>query len=198
MAAGAARRDIWGTNPDDLPAALRRALRDVQLVAFDFDGVMTDNRVYVNERGEESVVCSRFDGLGLSRLRALGIPACIVSTEVNPVVARRAEKLKIDVTHGVEDKVAAVREYAARHGAHLEHTVFVGNDINDLPVLRAVGIPIVVADAHPSVLAAADYVTERPGGHGAVREVCDIIAAIVGGRDEGEALAAGEIEKSET
>jgi 3-deoxy-D-manno-octulosonate 8-phosphate phosphatase (KDO 8-P phosphatase) len=198
MAAGAVQREIWGTSPDKLSPTLRRALRDVQLVAFDFDGVMTDNRVYVNEKGEESVACSRFDGLGLSRLRALGIPACIVSTEVNSVVARRAEKLKTDVTHGVEDKVVAVREYAARHGVSLEHTVFVGNDINDLPALRAVGIPIVVADAHPSVVGAASYVTERRGGQGAVREVCDIIAEIIGGRDEGEALAAGEIEKSET
>jgi 3-deoxy-D-manno-octulosonate 8-phosphate phosphatase (KDO 8-P phosphatase) len=197
MARGA-ERTIWGTSLERLPPPLRRALRQVQLVAFDFDGVMTDNRVYVNERGEESVACSRFDGLGLSRLRALAIPTCIVSTEVNPVVARRAEKLKTDVTQGVEDKVAAVAAYAARHGATLARTVFVGNDINDLPVLRAVGIPIVVADAHPSVRGAAAYVTERAGGQGAVREICDMIAEIVGGRDEDEAMAAGEIQKSET
>jgi YrbI family 3-deoxy-D-manno-octulosonate 8-phosphate phosphatase len=151
----------------------------VRLVAFDFDGVMTDNRVYVSERGEEMVACSRFDGLGITRLRALGIASCIVSTEVNAVVAMRAKKLKMDVEQAVDDKVAAVERFAARHGVSLAQTAFVGNDVNDLPVLRAVGAPVVVADAHPGVVAAALHRTSRKGGEGAVREVCDLIADVL-------------------
>jgi 3-deoxy-D-manno-octulosonate 8-phosphate phosphatase (KDO 8-P phosphatase) len=151
----------------------------VRVVAFDFDGVMTDNRVYVSERGEEMVACSRFDGIGISRLRAQGIATCIISTEVNAVVGMRARKLNMDVEQGLEDKVAAVGRFLARYGCSMEATAFVGNDINDLPVLRAVGVPIVVGDAHPAVHAAARYVTERRGGQGAVREVCDLIADIL-------------------
>ena len=91
----------WGPRPEEIAPSLAKRLLDVRLIAFDFDGVMTDNRVYVDETGRETVACSRYDGLGLARLRALGIALCIVSTEVNPVFAQRALKLKIDVEHGV-------------------------------------------------------------------------------------------------
>lgn len=168
----------WGPAASELPAALRQALVEVALVVFDFDGVMTDNRVHVDETGRESVTCSRFDGIGLSRLRRAGVATCVVSTEVNPVVAMRATKLKLDVEHGVEDKVAAIRRFCASYGVPLARCAFVGNDVNDLPALGAVGMPIAVADAHPAILAAVRYRTTRPGGHGAVREICDLIAEL--------------------
>lgn len=168
----------WGTSPEALDPAIRDALARVRLVAFDFDGVMTDNRVYVDETGREAVACSRFEGLGLDRLRACGIGLCIISTEVNSVVARRAEKLKLPVEHGVGDKVAALRHFADMHAVDLADCAFVGNDINDRPALQAAGIPIVVGDCHPSVAHLGLYRTERPGGHGAVREICDLIADI--------------------
>jgi 3-deoxy-D-manno-octulosonate 8-phosphate phosphatase KdsC-like HAD superfamily phosphatase len=104
----------WGPAPADLDPALLTALKSVRVVAFDFDGVMTDNRVYVSERGEEMVACSRFDGIGISRLRAQGIATCIISTEVNAVVGMRARKLDMDVEQGLEDKVAALERYVAR------------------------------------------------------------------------------------
>ncbi|HKY23764.1 MAG TPA: haloacid dehalogenase, partial [Gaiella sp.] len=102
-------------------------LRSVELVVFDFDGVFTDNRVWVSETGEESVACWRGDGLGLRRLDDVGVSYAIVSTEPNAVVARRAEKLRARCVHGVDDKLAVVRDEAARVGVALEVVVYLGN-----------------------------------------------------------------------
>jgi 3-deoxy-D-manno-octulosonate 8-phosphate phosphatase (KDO 8-P phosphatase) len=152
-------------------------LESVRLVVFDFDGVFTDNRVWVNERGEESVVCSRSDGLGLRRLAEVGVAALVVSTETNPIVSVRARKLGIDCLHGVDDKLAAVRAEAAVRGVALDVVAYVGNDINDAACLQAVGLPVVPADAWPEVLPLARWVLSREGGRGCVREVCDAIWA---------------------
>lgn len=152
-----------------------RMLADVELVSFDFDGVFTDNMVYVSQDGVESVRCWRSDGIGLTRLRSAGVNVLIVSTEVNPVVAVRAAKLGTPVLQGVDDKAAAIVEHCRRHGIDPRRTAFVGNDVNDIPAFLAVGVPIAVQDAHPEVLDHVVYRTVRPGGHGAVREVCDLI-----------------------
>ena len=180
MDAPSAHRDVlrWGTAPERLDPAVRAALARIRLLAFDFEGVMTDNRVYVDETGREMVACSRYEGQGLDRIRPLGIAMCIISTEVNTVVARRAQKLKLPVEHGVGDKVAKLNHFADAHGVTLADCAFVGNDINDRAVLEAAGVPIVVADCHPSVAHLGLYRTERPGGYGAVREICDLIADI--------------------
>jgi YrbI family 3-deoxy-D-manno-octulosonate 8-phosphate phosphatase len=172
-------------------------LRAVALVVFDFDGVFTDNRVWVSETGEESVACWRGDGIGLRRLDEVGVTHVIVSTEPNPVVARRAEKLRTRAVHGVDDKLAVVREEAARLALALDRVAYVGNDVNDAACLTAVGVPVVPADAWPEVLPLARWVLERSGGHGCVREVCDVVwrahvapdalgasgARVVGGRE---------------
>lgn len=149
----------------------------IRLVVFDFDGVFTDNTVYVTQDGVESVRCWRGDGLGLARLKDAGIEPVIVSTETNPVVSARARKLGVRCVQGCSDKLAAVRALAADAGADLAAVAFVGNDINDLGCLEAVGVPIVVQDAHPDVRSAARYRTTLPGGRGAVREVCDAVVA---------------------
>ena len=167
----------WGPCLEDLPDSLRQALGSIRAIAFDFDGVMTDNRVTVSQDGTESVTCSRFDGFGIERLRDLGLPACIVSTETNKVVAARAAKLKLPCQQDIRDKVLALETFCAGQGFTLAEIAFVGNDINDAKALRAVGLPIVVADCHPSVRHLGAYVTTRKGGHGAVREVCDLVAA---------------------
>lgn len=156
------------------PESLFRA---VKLVVFDFDGVFTDNTVYVSQDGVETVRCWRGDGLGLAKLRQAGIPTMIVSTEANPVVTARSTKLAVRCIQGCDDKLAAVRALADEHGVTLGDVAFVGNDINDLACLEAVGLPIVVHDAHPDVIGAAAYRTTAPGGRGAVREVCDAIVA---------------------
>jgi 3-deoxy-D-manno-octulosonate 8-phosphate phosphatase (KDO 8-P phosphatase) len=152
-------------------------LRALKLVVFDFDGVFTDNTVYVSQDGTESVRCWRSDGLGLARLRDAGIETAIVSTETNPVVTVRSRKLSIRCVQGCDDKLSAVETIARELGVTLDEVAFVGNDINDLACLQAVGLPIVVQDAHADVIGAARYRTAAPGGRGAVREVCDLIVA---------------------
>ena len=154
---------------------LKDILRRIRLVACDFDGVFTDNMVYVFENGTEAVRCTRADGIGLQKLRQIGIDSVIISTEANPVVSARARKLKIDCVQNCKDKRGVLEDRIARTGISLNQVAFVGNDINDLPCLACAGLPIVVKDAHPDVIPVARYQTKNPGGHGAVREVCDLI-----------------------
>jgi YrbI family 3-deoxy-D-manno-octulosonate 8-phosphate phosphatase len=156
---------------------LQPLLRRVRLVVFDFDGVFTDNRVWVNERGEEMLAFSRSDGLGLRRLDEAGVDYLIVSTEPNPIVGARAQKLGAACIQDVADKLAVVRSEADRRGVGLEDVAYVGNDVNDAECLRVVGLPIVPADAWPEVRPLARWVLERPGGAGCVREVCDAVRA---------------------
>ncbi|MFE6734544.1 cytidylyltransferase domain-containing protein [Microbacterium sp. NPDC057650] len=143
----------------------------------DFDGVHTDDTAIVDEHGNESVRVSREDGMGVARLRRAGIPMLILSTEQNPVVARRAEKLQVPVLHGVDDKASALAAWAVERGIRLEDIAYVGNDVNDLGPLGLVGWPIAVANAHPQVRAAARVVLSRRGGEGAVREVAERMLA---------------------
>jgi 3-deoxy-D-manno-octulosonate 8-phosphate phosphatase (KDO 8-P phosphatase) len=159
------------------PRRLDETLALLQLVVFDFDGVFTDNTVYVAQDGTESVRCWRSDGLGLARLREAGVELAIVSTETNPVVTARSRKLAMRCVQGCDDKASAVRGIAGELGVTLDRVAFVGNDINDLACLQMVGLPIVVHDAHADVLGVAVYTTTMPGGRGAVREVCDLIVA---------------------
>jgi 3-deoxy-D-manno-octulosonate 8-phosphate phosphatase (KDO 8-P phosphatase) len=154
---------------------LTQLIEGIRLLAFDFDGVFTDNAVYVDESGRESVRCSRGDGFGLKKLRELGIEMIIISTETNPVVGARAEKLKLPCWQGVEDKRAVLLELMRERGLNASQVAFMGNDINDLECLDMVGLPVVVEDAHPDILPSARYRTRARGGYGAVREVCDLI-----------------------
>lgn len=152
-------------------------IRAIQLVAFDFDGVFTDNTVFVLEDGREAVRCWRGDGLGLRQIERLGIRTVIISTETNPVVSARARKLKVPCIQGCEDKRTALGKMLDELSLSWSQAAFVGNDVNDLECLAAVGLPIVVQDAHPLVLPFAAIRTATPGGLGAVREVCDFISA---------------------
>ena len=162
--------------PQDIKLhSIDEIIRRIRLVAFDFDGVFTNNMVYVFEDGREAVRCFRSDGIGLQKLKKLGIETVIISTESNPVVSARARKLKIQCVQDCEDKRAILEDIAQQKGVSLNEVAFVGNDINDLQCLACVALPIVVQDAHPDVIPAALYQTKRPGGHGAVREVCDLL-----------------------
>jgi YrbI family 3-deoxy-D-manno-octulosonate 8-phosphate phosphatase len=149
-------------------------IRRIRLMAFDFDGVFTDNMVYVFENGSEAVRCFRSDGIGLRKLEKMGIKTVIISTEANPVVSARARKLKMECVQNCSDKRAVLEEFAGKMDITLDEVAFVGNDVNDLACLTCVALPIVVRDAHPDVIAAARYRTKNPGGCGAVREVCDL------------------------
>ncbi len=154
--------------PQPIPAAA---------LVTDFDGVHTDDTATVDSEGRESVRVSREDGMGVSRLRRAGIPMLILSTEQNPVVARRAEKLRVPVLHGVDDKTVALAAWAADQRLPLSDIAYVGNDVNDLGALGLVGWPVAVANAHPAVKAAARVVLTRRGGEGAVREVIERMLA---------------------
>ncbi|HHV21468.1 MAG TPA: acylneuraminate cytidylyltransferase [Propionibacterium sp.] len=150
---------------------------DVDAVITDFDGVHTADTAYVDEQGRESVRVSRSDGMGVSVLRKAGIPFLICSREANPVVTARATKLGVAVVQALTDKRTAVLDWLAETGVDPARTAFVGNDINDLGPMSVVGWPIAVADAHPDVLRAARVILSRRGGEGAVRELCDRVAA---------------------
>ncbi len=145
----------------------------VRAIVTDFDGVHTDDTATVDADGVERVRVSREDGMGVSLLRRAGIPMLILSTEVNAVVRARAEKLRVPVLHGIDDKESALRGWAEEVGIPLADIAYLGNDVNDLPALRIVGWPVAVADAHPLVLEAARVVLSRAGGHGAVRELIE-------------------------
>lgn len=162
------------TQPPGLEG-LGELLAGIRLLAFDFDGVFTDNTVYVSQDGVESVRCWRSDGIGLNRIRSAGVRTMILSTEVNPVVTVRANKLKTPCKQGIDDKAATILEACQDLGIDPLHVAFVGNDINDVTAFKAVGLPIAVADAYPEIFPHVLYRTAESGGHGAVREVCDLI-----------------------
>jgi len=158
---------------------LKERISKIRLIAFDFDGVFTDNMVYVFEDGSEAVRCFRSDGIGLQKLKKLGIEMVIISTESNPVVSARAAKLKIRCFQNCGDKHKTLESLVQGMGISLTEVSFVGNDINDFACLKSVGLPIVVQDAHPNVIPLAAYRTRNRGGHGAVREVCDLFEEIL-------------------
>lgn len=148
---------------------------NVDLIVYDFDGVMTDNRVLVSQEGVEFVTVNRGDGLGADMIRAKGIPQIIISTETNLVVRARAKKLKIDVIDACNDKKSALLNYCAMNGYLPYRVIFVGNDINDLGAMNSVGFPIAPFDAHPDVKAIAKIITKASGGAGVIRELADYL-----------------------
>ncbi|MEE1939392.1 acylneuraminate cytidylyltransferase [Streptomyces sp. TRM 70361] len=156
------------------PGALP-ARDDVDAVVLDFDGTQTDDRVYVDSDGRETVAVHRGDGLGIAALRRAGLPLLILSTEENPVVAARARKLRIPVLHGVDRKDLALKQWCEEQGIAPERVLYVGNDVNDLPCFGLVGWPVAVASAHDVVRGAARAVTSVPGGAGAIREIASWI-----------------------
>ena len=154
---------------------LRPLPNRIDFIVFDFDGVFTDNRVWVDETGRESVAAYRSDSLILSQMRKAGFDMAVLSTEVNPVVSERCKKMKLPVVQGVEDKASAIIQLITDRGLKPENVVYLGNDINDVPCFPLVGCAVVVADALPEAKRQADLVLSKPGGHGAVRELCDML-----------------------
>lgn len=160
------------------PGGGRSLPRDVEWVILDFDGVLTDDRVWVDQDGREAVAASRSDGWGIARLLESGVKILVLSSETNPVVRARAEKLGLEVIHGANDKAAALKGFMEERHVSSARTIFVGNDVNDVPCFPMVGSAIVVSNAHEEARMHADHVLTRPGGHGAVREFCDLLLAM--------------------
>lgn len=159
------------------PASKRRTLpARISLVALDFDGVLTDNRVWVDENGYERVASSRGDSMGLWLVRrSLPIEFIVISTETNPVVSARCKKLGLETHQGIANKVEVFHEVLKQKNIPAEETVFVGNDVNDLGCFREAGFAVAPADAEAEVKRCADLVLQHNGGKGAVREFCDLI-----------------------
>ena len=151
------------------------SIENVKALVMDFDGVFTDNRALVFEDGHEAVFVNRGDGMGISLLRRMDFPMIVISTEKNPVVAARCKKLQIEYIQGVDEKLPALLEWVSKIGVDLGETAYVGNDINDVECMKAVGVAIAPADAHESALRVANIVLSASGGQGAVREVADMI-----------------------
>jgi len=140
---------------------------------FDFDGVLTNNKVYLDENGKELVVCSRADGLAFDVLKKLKIPAYILSTEKNPVVSARAKKLKIQAIQGVANKVLGIQEIAKLESCELEDIFYIGNDLNDYHAIKLCGFTACPLDSHESIKQISDVILQAKGGEGAVRELLE-------------------------
>jgi len=145
------------------------------LVVFDFDGVMTDNRVWVDSEGHEFIAAYRSDSLGVRALQHQGVQAMVLSSETDRAVAARCQKIGIPVNQGIQDKAAFLQSYLEENTIDPAQVVYVGNDTNDLPCFSLVGCAVVVADAQPPVIREADLVLSKAGGYGAVREICELL-----------------------
>ena len=155
----------------------RKMPKKVDLIICDFDGVITDNRVWVDQDGTETVAAYRSDSIRIRELRAIGIDVMILSSEPNRVVEARAKKMGVEAIHGVglTEKGRVMSEVLEQKNIKAENVIYIGNDLNDLPCFAVAGWSVAVADAYPDVIRAADYVLSKPGGHGALRELCDLI-----------------------
>ena len=151
--------------------------KKIELIMLDFDGVITDNRVWTDQNGKETVAAYRSDSILIKDLREKGVETMILSSEVNPVVAARAKKMGVEAVHGMglQDKGRVMREILEKKNINAENVIFVGNDLNDLSCFEVAGWSVAVADAYPEVIQAADFVLSKRGGHGAVRELCELI-----------------------
>ena len=156
--------------------SLRPLLRDIRLFATDVDGVLTDAGMYYSESGDEWKKFNTRDGMGIKLLQKAGLMTAIVTQESTKLVTRRGQKLTIPEVHqGVYDKLALLRDLAGRYGWTMQQVAYIGDDVNDLEALKAVGLSAAPADAVPSVLAVVRYRCRKKGGEGAVREVADLI-----------------------
>lgn len=159
------RRDEWVSR-----------LKAIKVLAFDVDGVLTDGGMYYSDTGAELKKFNTRDGKGIELIRSLGIIPAIITGETTPIVSLRAQKLGItEVYQGVSDKRQILAQLTEKLCVAPEEVAYIGDDLNDLDVIRTVGFGAVPADARPELKAAADYICQAGGGHGCVREVCDLI-----------------------
>ena len=147
----------------------------LKLIVYDFDGVMTDNKVYLNQNGNESVRVNRADGLAISEIKKLGILQIIISTEKNPVVLARANKVGIKCLQSIKDKKETLIAYCKKQKIDLQNVLFIGNDINDKEAMKICGICFCPFDAHNDIKDISDKILNTKGGNGVIRELYDKI-----------------------
>lgn len=162
------------------PLLLERAAR-VRALVLDVDGVLTDGRLYFDSQGNEMKAFSTRDGLGLRALQSQGTLLALITGRQSEIVARRAANLGIEhVYQGRTDKLNAFNELLAASGIDAQEVCYAGDDWVDIPVLDRAGLAVAVADADAVVKRHVHWITARPGGHGAVREICDLLLAARG------------------
>ena len=154
---------------------MKNHLKKIKLIVYDFDGVMTDNKVYIDQNGIEMVQVNRADGLGVAEIKKMAIEQIIMSTEKNPVISARANKLEIPCLQGVENKKYALTNYCKKNDIDLKKVAYVGNDINDKGAMAIAGFSFCPADAHETIKEISDHVFKRNGGDGVIRELLDLI-----------------------
>ena len=150
-------------------------MKIISLIVYDFDGVMTDNKVYIDQNGNEIVQVNRADGLAVAEIKKLGIEQIILSTEVNPVVAQRAMKLQIPYLQGIDNKKDSLIDYCKINDIDIRQVAYVGNDINDKDAMKIVGITFSPSDAHHSIHSLSDHILNSKGGDGIIRELLDYL-----------------------
>jgi len=149
-------------------------LENIDAFIFDFDGVLTNNLVFVDQDGKESVCCNRSDGLAFDVLKKLKKPSYILSTEKNPIVSARAKKLNIQAIQGVKDKTQELLILAKTNGYNLNRVLYVGNDINDYKVMKLCGYSACPSDSHEKIRSIATFVLQKKGGNGVIRELLEV------------------------
>lgn len=185
MAVVVGRADGTPTGRQPVSPSLEKRIRRVDMLLLDVDGVLTDGRIIFDESGREVKAFHVRDGAGLKLWRTAGKRAGLITGRSSPIVAKRAAELGLDVVvQGAQAKLAAFRAVLRDVGLAEEQVCYVGDDVPDLPVLRACGLAIAVADACAEVVAQAHYVTRKPGGHGAVREIIELILRTQGSWNE--------------
>ena len=164
---------------------INEALKKIKILVLDCDGVLTDGRIAIDEDGRERKFFHVYDGAGIRMLSKVGIGTAIISGRISPCTSIRAKDLNIDeVYQGAEDKLPVFNELLAKHGLLPEQVAYIGDDLMDMPILKQVGVSITVADASKEIKENVDYVCERSGGHGAVREVIELILKAQGHWDK--------------
>lgn len=156
---------------------INKPIDQIKILALDFDGVFTDNRVFIDEDGKETVVCDRSDSLGITRLKEQrpDIKIVVISKEKNNVVKVRCDKLGIACKTGIDDKLTMLKILLEEENKKPDEVAYMGNDINDIECIQFAGVGVAVSDSYPEVLAVADYITRKKGGQGAIREFIDIV-----------------------
>jgi len=150
-------------------------MKNIDLIVYDFDGVMTDNRILFFQDGTEAVMVNRADGLGINMIKELAIPQLILSTETNSVVSARAKKIGLPVLQGIGNKKKTLTEYCIQHNYDMKRVIYLGNDVNDYEVMSVVGFPLAPSDAHVKILNLAKIVLKAKGGEGVIREFADYL-----------------------
>ena len=143
----------------------------IKQIFYDFDGVMTNNQVLLSEDGTESVFVNRSDGLAVSYFKKMRIKQCIISTETNPVVSKRAEKLKIPCYQGISNKLEEIKKLLTNSDLHMDDVAYVGNDLNDLEVMQYLPNTFCPKDSHPEILKVAQHTLKSSGGEGVIMDL---------------------------